>query len=93
MLRRTKGSRAGDIRLNGSGDVVSVQFNGEPAPQAGTARLLGSSSAFVFLWWPQQQRAEALPIAAIKRLQAQPRASRVPLPAQTHGKPEAGVAR
>lgn len=57
------------IRQSGSGHVVTVQFNGEPAAQPGTARLLGSSSAFVFLWWPGQQRAEAVPIATIKRLQ------------------------
>jgi hypothetical protein len=57
------------IRQTGSGHVVSVQFNGESAPLPHTARLLGSSSAFVFLWWPQYQRAEAVPIATIKRLQ------------------------
>ena len=32
--------------------------------------MLGSSSAFVFLWWPQQRRAEAVPISAVKRLQS-----------------------
>lgn len=37
---------------------------------AGTARLLGSSTGFVFLWWPQQKRAEAVPISAIKRMQS-----------------------
>jgi hypothetical protein len=63
-------SRGEAIREQGRGEVVTVQFNGDAAPQRDTARLLGSSSAFVFLRWPRQQRAEAVPIATIKRLQA-----------------------
>lgn len=74
--------RGEHIRINGSGDIVSVQFNGEAVPQPQAARLLGSSSAFVFLWWPELKRAEAVPIATIKRLQVLPRkAARVPAPA------------
>jgi hypothetical protein len=74
------------IRQSGSGHVVTVQFNGEPAAQPGTARLLGSSSAFVFLWWPQHKRAEAVPIATIKRLQVVTDGRAKPAPGIAPGK-------
>ena len=41
---------------------------GAAAPQPGHARLLGTSSGFVFLWWPTQRRAEAVPIESVARL-------------------------
>lgn len=63
-------SRAEAIREQGDGNPVLVQFTGQASIPARPARLLGTSSAFVFLWWPQQQRAEAVPIANIARLQA-----------------------
>ena len=83
-------SRAQDIRQHGAGNPVLVQFNGDTTLAARPARLLGSSSAFVFLWWPHLQRAEAVPLAAIKRLQApvvarvepgKPASAPVPVPA------------
>ena len=33
-------------------------------------RLLGTSSAFVFLYWPDGKRAEALPIESIARIES-----------------------
>jgi hypothetical protein len=76
--------KAEGIRTEGQGNRVTVHLTGDVAPLQGDARLLGSSSAFVFLWWPQQQRAEAVPISAIKRLQAAvvaPKAVAAPKPA------------
>ncbi|WP_460708958.1 hypothetical protein [Lysobacter terrae] len=53
----------------GAGHRVQVTMAGDSAPRAGTARLLGSSGAFVFLWWPQSQTAEAVPIESVAKLQ------------------------
>ncbi|WP_099604106.1 hypothetical protein [Stenotrophomonas maltophilia] len=66
----------GQIHNAGSGEVIRLQLNGDRAPLPGTARLLGSSSAFLFVWWPQQRRTEAIPIAALRTLQA----AAVPVP-------------
>ncbi|WMJ70116.1 hypothetical protein [Stenotrophomonas sp. 24(2023)] len=63
-------TKAERIRDAGAGLPVRVHLAGDAAPLAGEARLLGSSSAFVFLWWPQQRRAEAVPISAVRRLQS-----------------------
>jgi hypothetical protein len=73
--------RGEQIRNAGSGEVIRLQLNGDRAPLPGTARLLGSSSAFLFVWWPQQRRAEAIPIASVRMLQAA--ALPVPTAAQT----------
>lgn len=62
--------KARDIREHGQGSAVTVHLAGDTAALPGTARLLGSSTGFVFLWWPGQQRAEAVPISAIKRMQS-----------------------
>jgi len=68
--------RGEQIHNAGSGEVIRLQLNGDRAPLPGTARLLGSSSAFLFVWWPQQRRAEAIPIAVVRTLQA----AAVPVP-------------
>ncbi|WWW35046.1 hypothetical protein V8017_19580 [Stenotrophomonas rhizophila] len=80
--------KAENIRESGKGSAVTVHLAGDTAALPGTARLLGSSTGFVFLWWPQQQRAEAVPISAIKRMQsvvlpARPAAAPIPPPAHT----------
>lgn len=62
-----KGER---VRAGLAGNAVRVQLAGDAAPLPGQALLLGTSSAYVYLWWPAQRRAEVLPIAAVKRLQA-----------------------
>lgn len=76
-------SSAEKIRDGGAGTPVQVVLSGDTAVLPGNARLLGSSSAFVFLWWPEQRRAEAVPIASIRRLQsmAVPRKAAAPTPA------------
>lgn len=66
-------AKAHQIRDQGSGHAVRVSLAGEAAPLPGQARLLGTSSAYVFLWWPETRRAEALPIESVGRLQALPR--------------------
>lgn len=60
------------IREGRSGHPVQVTLAGDAAPLPHTARLLGSSSAFVFLWWPQARIAEAVPIESIGRLRSMP---------------------
>lgn len=62
--------KANLIRDHGAGHSVRVTLAGEAAPLPGSARLLGTGSAYVFLWWPQARRAEAVPIESIGRLQA-----------------------
>lgn len=52
----------------GSGQPVQVTMAGEAAPRAGEARLLGTGGAFVFIWWLDEQRAEAIPVESIGRL-------------------------
>lgn len=71
-------TKAERIRDAGAGPAVQVHLVGDTAPLPGQARLLGSSSAFVFLWWPQQRRAEAVPISAVRRLQSVALPARVP---------------
>lgn len=61
----TKGERIRDV---GSGHRVEVTLAGDAAAQPQSARLLGTSSAFVFLWWPDRKVAEAVPIESIGRL-------------------------
>lgn len=61
-------TRAVNIRDNGAGNRVEVTLAGDSAPLPGQAQLLGTTSTFVLLWWPQEQRAEAVPMAAVKRL-------------------------
>lgn len=62
-------SKAQDIQAGG-GHVVRVTLSGQPAAMPGTPRLLGTSSAFVFLYWIDGKRAEAMPIEAIARIES-----------------------
>lgn len=61
-------TKAVRIRDEGSGNRVQVTLAGESAPLPGHAQLLGTTSSFVLLWWPEQKQAEAVPVAAVKRL-------------------------
>ena len=56
----------------GGGHVVRVSLAGEAAALPGQARLLGTNSSFVFLWWPQQRKVEALPTANVSRIESVP---------------------
>ncbi|WP_411834450.1 hypothetical protein [Pseudoxanthomonas mexicana] len=60
--------RAEHIREGGSGHRVQVTMIGDSAPLPQQARLLGTTSAYVFLWWPAERRAEAIPLSALKRM-------------------------
>lgn len=62
--------KAGQIREHGAGHAVQVTLSDASAPLPGQARLLGTSSAYVFLWRPRQRVAEAVPIEAVARLRS-----------------------
>jgi hypothetical protein len=68
--------QAADVR-GGGGRAVRVTLAGAPSPLAGDIRLLGTSSAFVFLWWPRERRAEVVPIDSVGRI------ATAPAPAET----------
>lgn len=84
-------ARAAGIRAGG-GHVVRVSLAGETAPLAGNARLLGTNSSFVFLWWPQQQRVEALPTANVSRIESIVAAPSPGKPARSASRGAAAVA-
>ncbi len=60
-------NKAEDIR-RGAGQPLRLTLAGSVEPLPGNARLLGTSSAFVFVYWPEDRRAEALPIESITRI-------------------------
>ena len=49
---------------------VNLTLAGTQAPLPGSAQLLGTTSAYVFVWWPQTRRVEALPIANLARIES-----------------------
>ena len=63
--------KAEDIR-NGGGHAVRITLAHAHEAQPGTARLLGTIGDFVFLYWPEQKRAEAIAVEAVGRLQSVP---------------------
>lgn len=76
----------------GSGQPVQVTMAGETAPRAGEARLLGTGGAFVFIWWMDARRSEAIPVESIGRLRFDPQdrnvevgMTRVPAPPTAKG--------
>ncbi|HEY5804607.1 MAG TPA: hypothetical protein VIT90_13015 [Lysobacter sp.] len=82
--------KADHIREGTAGNRVEVTLAGAAAPLPHGARLLGTSGAFVFLWWPHSHRAEAVPIESIGRLQnLAPPPPRAP-PAARPSRPAAG---
>jgi hypothetical protein len=54
----------------GGGHQVRVTLAGASQPLPGTGRLLGTTSAYVMLWWPDAYRVDALPIANVARIQS-----------------------
>jgi len=72
IVAGTAGNAAQDVRLT---------LAGADAPLPGTARLLGTTSAFVLVWWPQAGRVEALPVANISRIESAAAAAPVAAPA------------
>lgn len=71
---------------NGGGHVVRVTLAHTHEAQPGTARLLGTIGDFVFLYWPEQKRAEAIAVEEVGRLQSLPaaQANAQPAPAAAH---------
>lgn len=55
--------------------MVEVVMAGEAKP-AGRAHLLGTSSAFAFLYWPERRQVEAVTLESVARLRALPRSER-----------------
>lgn len=60
--------QAADIRSGIPHHPVQVHLTGDPAPSKDAAQLLGTSTGFVYLWWPQRQQAEVVPVGAVRRL-------------------------
>lgn len=54
------------------GQPVRLTLAGASAPLPGDAQLLGTTSAFVLVWWAQPGRIEALPTANIARIESAP---------------------
>ncbi len=54
----------------GGGHRVRVTLAGQKAPMPGMPRLLGTSSAFIYLYWPVGKRAEVVPIEAVGRIES-----------------------
>lgn len=60
--------KAQDVR-NGGGQPVRITLAGAPAALPGDARLLGTTSGYVFVWWPDAKRAEALVVENVGRIE------------------------
>jgi len=81
--------RADAVHAGRGGQRVQVTLlNGGSLP--GDVRLLGTSSAYVFLWWPVEQHTRVLPITAVASLKlAERKAAIAPAPAPSPQKAEA----
>lgn len=64
--------RADALRA-GAGQALRISLQGDSRPLQGEARLAGTSSSHVFLYWPANGRAEALPVEAVARIEHLPR--------------------
>ncbi len=80
---------------DGGGHAVRVTLAHTHEAQPGTARLLGTIGDFVFLYWPEQKRAEAIAVEEVGRLQSLPaaRANAKPVPAAAQAPTPATSAR
>ena len=54
----------------GGGHPVRITLAHTHDPQPGTARLLGTIGDFVFLYWPEQKRAEAIAVEEVGRIES-----------------------
>ena len=59
------GDSRGQRMYDGDGHAVSVRLSDQARPLPGDWRMLGTSSAFVFVWNPGERRAEVLPIDSV----------------------------
>ena len=74
--------------MGGGGDIVRLTLAHTHEPQPGTARMLGTVGDFVFLYWPESRRAEAVSIENVGRLESVNR-SRLAAQARTAKAPTA----
>lgn len=74
-----------------SGDRVEVRLVGQ-ADSLPEARLLGTSSAYVYLWWPDAQRAEVIPVSSVARIAMRPESGVSRSPSSEPGPPAASPA-
>ncbi len=81
---------------DGGGHAVRITLAHAHEAQPGTARLLGTIGDFVFLYWPEQKRAEAIAVEEVGRLQslavALAKARPAPATKPAAAKPEHGAA-
>lgn len=59
--------------LAGGGQAVAVTLSGKTTPLLGEARLLGTSSGFVYLYWPANGRTEIVVQDEVARIEVLPR--------------------
>lgn len=63
-----------DVLKRGEGTPLKITLMGSDAPLQGEARLIGTSSTHLFLYWPANGRTEILAHEAIARIERLPRA-------------------
>ena len=59
--------------LDGGGEAVRVTLGGDALPLQGTARLLGTTGGYVYLYWPANGRTEVLVQENVSRIEVLPR--------------------
>ncbi|MGY1408813.1 MULTISPECIES: hypothetical protein [unclassified Luteimonas] len=62
------GDSRGQRTYEGGGHAVSVRLTNQARELPGDWRMLGTSSAFVFVWNPGERRAEVLPIDSVSAI-------------------------
>ena len=56
----------------GRSPQAAVEAGTTPLAQVRPAGWVAAPSSFVFLWWPQQRKVEALPTANVSRIESVP---------------------
>lgn len=75
LIMAYSGDRA-EALLQGGGQAVRVTLADGGSPLRGSARLLGTTSGYVYLYWPDNGRTEVLVQEGVSRIEVLPR--RVP---------------
>jgi len=68
LLSDLNSDRAAQVYQGVQGDKVRVTL-ADSRVLPGDSRLLGTSSAFVFLWWPSDRKNEVIPIESVLRIE------------------------
>jgi hypothetical protein len=68
MLSDLNARRASRVYSGSEGDQVRVTLANDLV-LPGDSRLLGTSSAYVFLWWPESRKNEVIPIESVLRIE------------------------